>query len=170
MRKPRNHFPRRFVPMVVLWALTVPGGPAPAAAIEAKAGTTTERVVVDQTTGFAIGGFDAVAFFIDRRPVEGSRGFEATHDGAIWRFASKGNRDAFADTPDLYAPQYGGHCARSAAAGIAAEADPLVFAVYGGRLYFFRAESDRARWLRAPDEHVAAADRNWPRLIETLAR
>lgn len=133
-------------------------------------GATTERVIVDRTTGFAIGGFDAVAFFIDNRPVDGVGEFETSYDGAIWRFASKGNRDAFADTPDLYAPQYGGHCARSAAIGVAAEADPRIFALHGGRLYFFRRESDRDRWLRAPDRHIAAANRNWLRLIETLAR
>jgi YHS domain-containing protein len=166
MPKPCLHFLRLF-PMALLWALIVPAG---LQAAEAKGGATTQRVVVDQMTGFAIGGFDAVAFFIDKRPVEGMREFEATHEGAIWRFASKGNRDAFTDAPDLYAPQYGGYCARSAAAGVAAEADPHVFAVYGGRLYFFRAEADRTRWLHAPGEHVAAADRNWPRLIETLAR
>jgi YHS domain-containing protein len=142
----------------------------PVAAVEAAGGTTTERVVVDQATGFAIGGFDTVAFFIEKRPVDGMPGFEASYDGAIWRFASKGNRDAFVETPDLYVPQYGGHCARSAAIGIAAEADPRIFAVYKGRLYFFRGDSDRARWVASPDAYVAAANRNWPRLIETLAQ
>jgi YHS domain-containing protein len=154
--------------MAVLWALL--GGAAPALAIDMEAGTTTERVLVDQATGFAIGGLDPVAYFIDRRPVEGLRGVEATYEGAIWRFASKGNRNAFVDAPDLYVPQYGGHCARSVALGIAAEADPRVFAVYRGRLYFFRREWERARWLAAPDEHIAAAARNWPRLIGALAR
>jgi YHS domain-containing protein len=154
----------RLIAVALLAVLALPG-----AAAEGKGGATTERVVVDQATGFAIGGFDAVAFFIDRRPVDGVGGFEASYDGAIWRFASEGNRDAFIDAPDLYAPQYGGHCARSAAVGVAAEADPRIFAVYGGRLYFFRLESDRARWLVAPEQHIAAAARNWPGLIETLA-
>jgi YHS domain-containing protein len=165
---------RKPIPIVqwLLAAAILGAQAASAAAMEAEVegGTTTERVAVDQTTGFAIGGFDAVAYFVDRRAVDGLGGFEASYDGAIWRFASKGNRDAFIDTPDLYAPQYGGHCARSAAIGIAAEADPQIFAIYGGRLYFFRLEADRARWLAAPDAHIAAADRNWPRLIETLAR
>jgi YHS domain-containing protein len=171
MRMPHTRSVRWLLAAAVIGALAASVRlPASAGEATAEGGTTTERVVVDQATGFAIGGFDAVAFFIDRRPVDGVPGFETSYDGAIWRFASKGNRDAFADTPDLYAPQYGGHCARSAAVGIAAEADPRIFVLYKGRLYFFRREPDRDLWLKAPEAHVAAAGRNWPRLIETLAR
>jgi len=136
---------------------------------EREGGVTTERIVVDRMTGFAIGGYDPVAYFDLGRPVDGQSGIEASWDGAIWRFANTGDRDAFLDAPDLYAPQFGGHCAMAAAGGIAAEGDPRIFAIFGGRLYLFRLESDRERWLAAPRPLIAAATRKWPGLIKTLA-
>ncbi len=137
---------------------------APSAGAEEKAGVTTERVVVDATTGFAIGGYDPVAYFEEGRPVEGRAGFETTWDGAIWRFANAGDRDAFKDAPDVYAPQYGGHCAMSAAQGVPAEGDPRIFAIAGGRLYFFRGDTERQEWLGSPERLIAAAEANWPKL------
>lgn len=141
---------------------------APAVAEDQKAGVTTERVVVDAMTGFAIGGFDPVAYFEQGRPVEGRDGFEANWDGAIWRFANAGDRDAFTDSPDLYAPQFGGHCVTSAAKGVPAEGDPEIFIIAGGRLYLFRGEEERREWLAAPDALVAAAVANWPKIRAML--
>lgn len=170
MRMPATPFGHWLFAAAVAVPLALGGARAAESGVETKGGATTQRVAVDQTSGYAIGGFDPVAYFVERRPVEGVRGVEAIYQGAIWRFASKGNRDAFVDTPDLYAPQYGGYCARSAALGIVAEADPRVFAFYRGRLYFFRGEAERARWLIAPEDHIAAATRSWLRIVQTLAR
>jgi len=155
---------RRLLPALVTVAALV----APAAAVERMAGVTTERVVVDAMTGLAIGGYDPVAYFEQGKAVEGRDGFEATWDGAIWRFANAGDRDAFKDTPDLYAPQYGGHCVTSAAKGVPAEGDPLIFAIAGGRLYLFRGETERQEWLKAPERLTSAAEANWPRIREAL--
>lgn len=141
----------------------------PAAGDDLKGGVTTERVVVDPMTGFAIGGFDPVAYFELGTAVEGRDAYEATWDGAIWRFANAGDRDAFKDAPDLYAPQFGGHCAMSAAEGVPAEGDPRIFAIAGGRLYFFRGESERRQWLAAPGTLIAAGEAKWQQLRETLA-
>jgi hypothetical protein len=164
MRKLTRSAVQAIVPALVAAALLVP-----AAGEEHKAGVTTERVVVDSMTGFAIGGYDAVAYFERGTAVEGRDGFEATWDGAIWRFANAGDRDAFLDAPDLYAPQYGGHCAMSAAEGVPAEGDPRIFAVAGGRLYFFRGEAERQEWLASPGQLIAAAEAKWPQVREMLA-
>jgi hypothetical protein len=152
--------------LLSLLGLAVVAGPAFGA--ERKPGVTTERVVVDSVTGFAIGGFDPVAYFEQGKPVEGRDGFEATWDGAIWRFANSGDRDAFSDAPDLFAPQYGGHCVTSAAKGVPAEGDPRVFAIAGGRLYLFRGEAERREWLASPASVTSAAEANWPKLREML--
>lgn len=141
----------------------------PGIAAEIKPGVTSERIVVDSMTGFAIGGYDPVAYFEQGKAVDGRDGFEATWDGAIWRFANAGDRDAFTEAPDLYAPQYGGHCVTSAAKGVPAEGDPLIFAIAGGRLYFFRGEAERLEWLASPARMTAEAEGNWPRLQKTLA-
>ena len=160
---------RRFaLPVFILLAAL--SGAAVASAAGEEGGATTRRVVVDPMTGFAIGGYDPVAYFAEGRAVEGQSGIEAAWGGAIWRFVNRGNRDAFLDAADIYAPRFGGYCARRAAIGVAAEGDPRVFAIWGGRLYFFHTESDRALWRRAPDPHIGAAQKNWPRLEQMLAQ
>ncbi|MDP6952813.1 MAG: YHS domain-containing (seleno)protein [Alphaproteobacteria bacterium] len=60
--------------------------------------------------GNAIEGYDAVAYHLEGKPVEGSDAFEHDWEGATWRFASAENRDLFAADPAKYAPAYGGYC------------------------------------------------------------
>src|ERR1035437_11132272 len=65
---------------------------------------TTERVVVNRYTGLAIEGFDPVAYFADARPMVGLPDFEASEEGAVWRFRNEGNRASFVAHPDIYGP------------------------------------------------------------------
>ncbi len=57
----------------------------------------------------AIEGYDSVAYFTEEKAVKGSPDFTHFWKGAIWRFASPGNRDLFAGNPQKFAPQYGGY-------------------------------------------------------------
>ena len=56
------------------------------------------------TNDVAIHGYDPVAYFTNSKAVEGSAEFTATYDGAIYRFASKKNRDLFKADTEHYAP------------------------------------------------------------------
>lgn len=157
------------VAVALLWSAS-PAFAGSAAAPEEAAGTTTQRVVVDAQTGFAIGGFDPVAYFAEGVATPGRDGIEANWEGAIWRFANDGDRQAFLESPEIYAPQFGGHCAYAAATGAPAEGNPLIFAIAGGRLYLFQGSDERARFLAKPEELATAARRNWPGLASGLAR
>ena len=53
----------------------------------------------------------AVARSYTGRGYESDAAYTATHDGAIYRFASAANRDLFKANPAKYAPVYGGYCA-----------------------------------------------------------
>lgn len=59
--------------------------------------------------GIAIKGYDPVAYFIEQRPVKGSREFSYPWNGAEWRFSSKEHLVLFSKEPDRYSPQYGGY-------------------------------------------------------------
>ena len=63
----------------------------------------------DYSSGFAIGGYDPVAYFTRGRPVPGREGIEHSWGGTYWRFENTGNRDAFAKHPGVYAPQFAGY-------------------------------------------------------------
>jgi YHS domain-containing protein len=113
----------------------------------------------------ALHGYDAVAYHTDGRPVQGTRQFEFAYKGAIFRFASQANRDAFAANPEKYAPQYGGYCAYAVSQGYTADTDPEAFSIVGGKLYLNYSKAVKRRWDRDQQGYIARADANWPKLV-----
>lgn len=105
------------------------------------------RVFTDWQTGFALRGFDPVAYFTRRRPVPGKADFEASWRGTTWRFANAGNRAAFLATPHIYAPVSGGFDAEMALRGRVSESNPLHWAIEAGRLRLFRSAETKAAYL-----------------------
>ncbi len=131
---------------------------------------TTERMVVDRTTGLAIGGFDPVAYFTDAQPLVGQPGFEAAEAGAIWRFRNEGNRAVFVDHPEIYSPQFGGYDPTDVARGVAVAGSPKVWLVAGQRLFLFDRSESRDAFAADPARFAREAGQRWPGLKETLAR
>ncbi len=121
-------------------------------------------------TGFlsslAVNGYDPVSYFTDGRPVEGSAEFEVEYNGATWRFASAGNRDAFAAAPERYAPQYGGYCAWAVSQGYTAKGDPKHWRIHDGKLYLNYNASVQKTWAEDIPGNVRAGDANWPRVLD----
>ena len=73
---------------------------------------------VDET-GFAISGYDPVAYFdlkqaepggAQPRAVPGRADITASYNVATWAFASEEHREMFVANPAKYAPKYDGHC------------------------------------------------------------
>ena len=116
-------------------------------------------------TKVAIHGYDAVAYFADAKPVEGSIDFTHEWKGAKWRFATAAHRDLFAKDPEKYAPQYGGYCAFGVSRGYAVGIDPEAWAVINGKLYLNYDKKVQKAWLENPAGYITKADANWPRLL-----
>jgi hypothetical protein len=131
---------------------------------------TTERVVVDRTTGLALGGFDPVAYFTDARPLAGQPGFEVSGAGAVWRFRNEGNRAVFLSHPEIYGPQFGGYDPTDAARGVAVAGNPRFWLILGQRLFLFGRSESRDTFAADPSGVMREAKARWPGLQETLAR
>jgi YHS domain-containing protein len=112
----------------------------------------------------AIKGYDPVAYFTEKRPVQGKPEYSATHQGAIYHFASAANREEFLSLPIKYAPQYGGYCAFGVASGYKAPIEPDAWTVVDGKLYLNYNQQIRSRWSRDIPGHIRAANANWPKL------
>jgi hypothetical protein len=125
---------------------------------------TTERVVVNRFTGLAISGFDPVAYFTDTVAARGVERFEAVQDGAVWRFRNEGNRAAFVNHPQVYAPQFGGYDPIDVARGKVVEGLPQLWTIHARRLYLFASETSRAAFAASPEGFAASAHRRWPKL------
>jgi hypothetical protein len=131
---------------------------------------TTERVVVDRTTGLALGGFDPVAYFTDARALAGQPGFEVSEAGAVWRFRNEGNRAVFLSHPEIYGPQFGGYDPTDLARGVTFAGNPQVWLILGQRLFLFGHPESRDAFAADPSRFVAEARQRWPGLQQTLAR
>ena len=114
--------------------------------------------------GIAIQGYDPVAYFTDSKPVKGDAKFSYTWRGTVWQFASAQHRDLFAETPEKYAPQYGGFCAYAVSENHTADIDPEAWRIIEGKLYLNYSKSVQQMWLKDPEARIRRADQNWPNL------
>jgi len=130
-----------------------------------SAAWAVDPVYTGRFSSTALGGYDAVAYFSEGKPVEGSAEFEYAWKGATWRFASAEHRDRFAADPEAYTPQYGGYCAYAVANGGTAPGDPQVWRIVDGKLYLNVNESVAERWSKDIPGYVAKADAAWPKLL-----
>lgn len=116
--------------------------------------------------GYAIRGYDPVAYFAAGRPVAGDDAFTADWNGAVWRFASAGNRDAFLAEPESFAPQYGGFCAWAVAAkGELYSTRPENWSIVDGRLYLNFNDDVQATWETDVPGFIEAGDQRWPEIL-----
>jgi YHS domain-containing protein len=112
--------------------------------------------------GVALRGYDAVAYFSDKKPVKGLTEHQAEYKGSTFHFASKQNRDAFLADPAKFAPQYGGFCAFGTAGGYKAATDPAAFTIVDGKLYLNYNRDIQKQWSADIPGLVVKANKNWP--------
>ncbi len=127
-------------------------------------------LVINADSGLVISGFDPVAYFTDGKPVPGKPAYEATLAGTIWRFSNEGNRAAFLQDPDIYAPRFGGYDPVAIGRNRSVAGHPQVWAVVGERLYLFYSAAERDAFQADPGRAIEAAERKWPEVARTLGR
>lgn len=138
-------------------------------ALPAGAASLVTDIVTDPLTGVAIEGYDPVSYFTGPDPQRGSSDHEYRWGGVPWYFVSAANRDVFMRAPDVYAPQFGGHCSMSLARGHLSDGNPRYYAISKMKLYFFYSAANREAFLLVPEQAAADAAANWPQLSSVLA-
>jgi YHS domain-containing protein len=129
---------------------------------------TDNQLTVNPDTGLAISGFDPVSYFTEGKAMFGRPEFELNREGAVWRFSNEGNRGAFEQHPEVYAPRFGGYDPVAIGDDRSVRGHPLFWAVVGQRLYFFYSEKTRLAFLADPGRIIAAAERKWPDVSHAL--
>lgn len=124
---------------------------------------------VDET-GFAVSGYDPVAFFDmtpapigQRQPqaVPGKAGITAEYNGARWAFSSAANRDRFLADPAKYAPAHDGHCAYGVAQGGKVPGNPNLWRIVDGQLKLNITPTVVGLWESDIAGNVSKARENW---------
>lgn len=146
-------------------ATAVPGLPGGLPALPAIG----ERMSTDDLSGIALYGYDPVSYFVDGKPKAGRAEFEYGWGGAIWRFATAANREAFVAEPQVYAPLFDGYDAAAVAQGRIVESNPQAFAILSGRLYFFHSDVSRLAFL-SDAALRRKSEQAWPDAVRQLAR
>ena len=129
----------------------------------------TEIYDFDETSGLALAGFDPVTYFLPEGPKPGRPELELVWSGVAWRFASQANRAAFAADPTAFAPRIGGYDAQAASLGRVVDGDPGLYLIRDGRLYLFRSDATRARFL-ADGSIAAKSEERWALLKTGLVQ
>jgi YHS domain-containing protein len=114
--------------------------------------------------GVAIQGYDTVAYFTDRRPMQGKPEFEYEWGGSRWWFASAEHRDLFARDPEHYAPRFGGYCTGGLSLGYKMVADPENWYIADGQLHLHHSKEGRDKAVADPKPVIAKAEETWKRL------
>jgi YHS domain-containing protein len=117
--------------------------------------------------GVAIEGYDPVAYFTEKQPIQGKKEFTAEYKGSIFLFSSAVNRDKFKATPEAFAPQFNGFCAYGTAGGYKAKSDATAFTVLDGKLYLNYNAFVRTRWNLDTTGYINKAVANWPAVEKT---
>ena len=124
---------------------------------------------VDET-GFAVSGYDPVAFFeLKQNPVgekqpsavPGKADITAEYNGATWAFASEANREKFLADPAKYAPAYDGHCAYGIAQGGKVPGNPNLWRIVDGKLYLNITPTVVGFWESDIPANLNKAENNW---------
>ena len=112
--------------------------------------------------------YDPVSYFIGPEPHQGKPDFEYQWGGVPWYFESAANRDVFMRAPEIYAPQYGGHCLTSLSRGYLSDGKPQLYVVEALKLYFFYSTANRDAFELSKTEALTSAAAHWPELSQQL--
>ncbi len=132
-----------------------------AAAISACGGAENVAGVSSDSSGRALGGYDAVAYFVVQTAVEGNPKYEYAWNGAKWLFSSEENMKKFQQNPESYAPQYGGYCSYAVSEGYTASGDPKAWKVTDGKLYLNYNPQVKETWEKNEAERIEKGTKNW---------
>ncbi|WP_281645082.1 YHS domain-containing (seleno)protein [Parendozoicomonas sp. Alg238-R29] len=131
----------------------------------AQQAMSADKIYTSFFSNKAVGGYDTVAYFEKGRPVEGKSRFSYEWNGAKWLFSSKENLETFKKAPEVYAPQYGGHCAWAVAAKKdLVKGDPKYWRIVDGRLYLNYDQSVQQQWEKDIPGFIEKGNKNWVKL------
>jgi len=116
--------------------------------------------------GVAIQGYDPVAYFTEKKPVKGKPEIYATHNGALFYFASKENKTMFVKEPAKYEPEFGGYCAYGVSKGKLVEIDPAAFQIVDDRLLLQYSPKIRDDFNKDATGNLTKAKANWTELLQ----
>ena len=151
---------RSIVLRLTLLALSM--APLPAAGQAAPQPAPEISVEADH---LAARGYDVTAYFLQGRPLRGSKAHQVQYKGATWRFASADALAKFKADPAAYEPQFGGYCAWAVSQGYIAPGDPEQWKIVDGKLYLNFNARAKELWEADQEDAIRRGRTNWPKVL-----
>ena len=118
--------------------------------------------------GIALQGYDAVAYFTQRKSVKGNKSYVFNYAGIMYYFSTQQNVELFKKSPAMYEPQYGGWCAYAMGnTGEKVEVDAETFKIIDNKLYLYYNSyfnNTLKTWNKNEAALKAKADINWKKI------
>ena len=140
------------------------------AAFALVAGTAFAGPQYLDETGFAVSGYDVVAYFdlpqsdvgtAQPEAVPGLASITADYNGSTFAFSTEANRDTFLADPGKYAPQYDGHCAYGVSKGGKVPGNPHLWRIVDGKLFLNITQNVVGFWEEDIPGNISLANTNW---------
>ncbi|MBX2855039.1 MAG: hypothetical protein KTR21_08625 [Rhodobacteraceae bacterium] len=122
--------------------------------IGGRAAQVDDSGPIVSNNGYAIGGYDPVAYLTGSSARKGSSSITQDWSGATWRFVSVAN-------PSKYAPQFGGNCSYCMSNGSVTAGDGRYWNIVSGRLYLHSSQSYADKWPGEYAKRRRMADKKW---------
>ena len=152
---------KTWIGITLILAAVCLAAPAPAQQAPPTTSGGSGMALLNLDNTVALHGYDPVSYFEDEQPRQGNRRILERVGGATYYFASRANRYTFLGNAPAYQPQFGGYCATSMAQGRVEDIDPEIFTIFDHKLYLFKDDAARARFLSDPRGTIAAATHNY---------
>jgi YHS domain-containing protein len=115
------------------------------------------------------GGYDLTSYFTQEKPQRGNGHHTAVIHGVTYLFATDANKKIFEAAPAKFLPQYGGFCAYGASISKKFVADPDIFDIVDGKLYFNLDSKIRGLWSQDIAGRITTGDANWKTIANKQA-
>ncbi|MEM8631124.1 MAG: YHS domain-containing (seleno)protein [Pseudomonadota bacterium] len=141
-----------------------------AAILAAVSGTAFAGPQYLDDTGFAVSGYDVVAYHdLPQSPVgeaqvdavPGRADITADYNGATFAFSTEANRDRFLEDPAAFAPAYDGHCAYGVSKGGKVPGNPNLWRIVDGTLYLNITPNVVNFWNEDIPGNLKLSEANW---------
>lgn len=116
--------------------------------------------------GKALKGHDPLSVYTGTATI-GDENISSIYKNAIYQFRSFENKTIFDETPEKYAPKYGGYCSIAISEGSLVEANPHSVLIQNGDLHVFykdEEEDTQDEWNENPIENKKRAEIGWKKL------
>ena len=106
-------------------------------------------------------GYDVVSYFTVGKAEQGNTQYTAIYKDTVYQFTTSHHQAIFLKKPEKYLPQFNGYCAYGVTYTQKIDADPTVWKIVGGKLYFNLNQKFLKDWSKDVMASIEKGNEEW---------